>query len=135
MPEGLDLQGLEQFGKDLLRTGETYRKKEKKFLQREGSKLRKKVKAKAKAVRKKTGNYYKSIKRGKVYSYRGEQAVRVYSAAPHAHLIEDGHRMVTHEGREVGFVRGHHIFEVARDAFEPQFLMDLDDFLEGVLKF
>ena len=31
--------------------------------------------------------------------------------------------MVTADGREVGFVPGHHIFEVAVRGFEPQFLM------------
>ena len=74
--------------------------------------------------------YLKSIKRGKVYQYNGAQAVRVYSTAPHAHLIEDGHRMVTHDGREVGFVPGHHVFEIAGTEFEAQYLTDVDDFLD-----
>ena len=60
-----------------------------------------------------------------------DKAVRVYSYAPHAHLIEEGHRMVTHDGREVGFVKGHHVFEVAAKGFESEFYTDLDDFLSG----
>ena len=61
------------------------------------------------------------------------QAVRVYSYAPHAHLIEEGHRLVTHDGREVGFVRGRHVFEVAAKEFEPEFYTDLDEMLDEEL--
>ena len=39
--------------------------------------------------------------------------------------------MVTHDGTEVGFVRGHHVFELAAKEFEGQFYTDLDDFLSG----
>lgn len=129
MPQGFDLSELAKFGKDLSTVGKGYQKAERKFLQREGSKLRSKTKAQAKKLGEKTGNYLKSIKRGKVYVYHGSQAVRVYSYAPHAHLIEDGHRMVTHDGREVGFVKGYHVFDVTAEDFEPVFYMDLDDFL------
>ena len=121
--------------------GQEYEKAERRFLQKEGSKLRSKTKAQARKLGKKTGNYLKSIKRGKVYKYRGDKAVRVYSYAPHAHLIEEGHQVVvahgngpqvgTHDGREVGFVKGHHVFEVAAKGFESEFYTDLDDFLSG----
>ena len=104
--------------------GQEYEKAERRFLQKEGAKLRSKTKAQARKLGKKTGNYLKSIKRGKVYKYRGDKA-------PHAHLIEEGHRMVTHDGREVGFVKGHHVFEVAAKGFESEFYTDLDDFLSG----
>ena len=66
---GFDTASLQRLGRDLLRCGEAYSKKEKKFLRQEGSKLLRKTKKKAKRVGKKTGNYQKSIKRGKPYSY------------------------------------------------------------------
>lgn len=103
-------------------------------MRKEGTKLRKETKKEARKLGKKTGNYLKSIKRGKVYKYNGAQAVRVYSAAPHAHLIEEGHRMVTHDGKEVGFVRGHHVFEIASKNFETEYFTDLDNFLDGEMK-
>lgn len=62
--------------------GQEYEKAERRFLQKEGAKLRSKTKAQARKLGKKTGNYLKSIKRGKVYKYRGDKAVRVYSYAP-----------------------------------------------------
>ena len=134
MSQGFDLSELAAYGKDIRLVAEKAPKRQKQFLQKEGAKLRNKTKAQARKLGKKTGNYLKSIKRGKVYSYQGSQAIRVYSYAPHAHLIEEGHRMVTHDGREVGFVQGHHVFEVAARDFEPQFLMDLDDLLDEAVR-
>ena len=132
--QGFNTSQLQSFGRDLLRCGEAYSKKEKKFLQKEGSKLRSRTKKEAKRVGKKTGNYLKSLKRGKVYRYHGSQAVRVYSSAHHAHLIENGYRLILPNGREWGFMPGKHVFEIAARNFEPQYYADLDDFLESAVR-
>ncbi len=129
-----DASALAAFAAQLGQSGERLRRQQKPFLRKEANKLRQQTVKGARRLGKKTGNYLKSIKRGKVYNYRGSQAIRVYSYAPHAHLIEEGHRMVTHDGREVGFVQGHHVFEVAARDFEPQFLMDLDDLLDEAVR-
>ena len=134
MSQGFDLSELAAYGKDIRLVAEKAPKRQKQFLQKEGAKLRNKTKAQARKLGKKTGNYLKSIKRGKVYDYRGDKAVRVYSYAPHAHLIEDGHRMVSHDGRELGFVPGMHIFEVSGKDFQPEFLADIDEMLDEVVK-
>ena len=126
----LDVSELDDFAGGLSKTAQSIQKKQKPFLRKEGTKLKSWTLQEARKVKKKTGRYLKSIKRGKVYPYDGAQAVRVYSAAPHAHLIEDGHRMVTHDGREVGFVPGHHVFETAGKAFDPQYQRDVEDFLD-----
>lgn len=125
-----DVTELDDFARGMQRTAQRFQRQQKAFMRKEGNKLKTKTLRKARALGRKTGNYLKSIKRGKVYEYDGAQAVRVYSTAPHAHLIEDGHRMVTHDGREVGFVPGHHVFETAGTEFEAQYLMDIDDFLD-----
>ena len=130
MSKVFDLSELASYGKDMRRIAEENPKKQRQFLQKEGNKLRSRTKAQARKLGKKTGNYLKSIKRGKVYDYRGDKAIRVYSYAPHAHLIENGHRMVTHDGREVGFVKGHHVFELAAEDFEPEYYTDLDEMLD-----
>ena len=132
--QGFNTSQLQAFGRDLLRSGEAYSKKEKKFLQKEGSKLRRRTKKEAKRVGKKTGSYLESLKRGKVYRYHGSQAVRVYSSAHHAHLIENGYRLILPNGRECGFVPGKHVFEAAARDFESQYLGDLNDFLEGAVR-
>lgn len=124
------MTGLDTFARNMQRSAQQFQRKQKAFLRKEGTKLKTKTLQKARPLGRKTGNYLKSIKRGKVYEYNGAQAVRVYSTAPHAHLIEDGHRMVTHDGREVGFVPGHHVFETAGREFEAQYLADMEDFLD-----
>ncbi len=129
-----DASELEAFAEHLGHAGEQLRKQQKAFLRREGSKLKRKTVQNARKLGKKTGNYQKSIQRGKVYTYRGAQAIRVYSYAPHAHLIEEGHRMVTHDGREVGFVRGHHVFQMAADAFADEFYWDVNDELDKAVR-
>lgn len=110
-----------------------YPKKVKKFMQKEGNKLKRKVTKTAKnRVKKKTGSYEKSIKRGKHYKWSGNggDAIRVYSAAPHSHLIEDGHTQDTKNG-EI-FVEGKHVFADSRKEFEAEFLKDVDNFIDTV---
>ena len=72
---------LEDLEKEVLRLARKYPKEAKKFLQKQGNKLKAKAKKKAKSkVKVKTGNYLKGFKRGKVYKYKGEEdTVRVYN--------------------------------------------------------
>lgn len=134
--EGFDLSELSDFTNDLLKLAEVqFPKESRKFMQLEGNKLRKITAATGrKVVKRKSGAYLKGIKRGKVYKYKGEQvAVRVYNSSPHAHLIEDGHRQVTKDGKEVGFVRGAKVFEKSRKEFEQQFIQDCEEFVDDML--
>lgn len=109
-------------------------KSAKKFLQKAGNKLKKKTVEQAqRSVKKYTGTYIKSIKRGKVYDFQGNLSVRTYSASPHAHLIESGHRIVTRSGREKGFKPGYHVFEKAAKDFENEFAEDTENFIQELL--
>lgn len=114
-----------------------YPKQVKKYLQKSGNKLKSKTLKKAKnSVGKKTGNLYKSIKRGKVYKFSGNGAdsVRVYSSAPHAHLLNNGHRKVSKSGKDIGgFVEGKHFFEKAKTEFESDFISDTQEFVEKAI--
>jgi hypothetical protein len=113
---------------------DTMPKESKKFLRTEGTKLRKATLSKAKEkVKKKTGRYYKSIKRGKVYNYDGALSIRCYSSAPHAHLIEKGHRLVNKDGQEIGWVDGRHVFEETEEEFKGTYYNDCEDFIDEVL--
>lgn len=110
-------------------------KSAKKFLRQAGTKLKKKTVEEAKKnVKKYTGNYIKSIKRGKVYEFEGNLSVRTYSASPHAHLIESGHRIVTHSGKEKGFKAGYHVFEKAAKEFEDEMAADTEKFIQELLE-
>ena len=131
---GFDTSELARLARQMGQAGEDLRRQVKPFLRKEGTKLKSLTAREARKVGKKTGKYRKSIKRGKPYVYGGTNAIRVYSYAPHAHLIEEGHRMVTHDGQEVGFVRGHHVFETAARNFSPRFQADLEDFLDEAVR-
>jgi len=135
MADGFDISEFSAFEKSLMKlANDTMPKESKKFLRDEGAKLKKKTSAKAKQkVKKDTGNYHKSIKRGKVYKYDGDLSIRVYSSAPHAHLIEEGHRQVTKDGKEVGFVKGKHVFEESEKQFQNEYFSDAQNFIDDVL--
>ena len=134
----IDTSDLDDFAKTLIEYSIVeHPKKSKKFLQQEGNKLRKKTLSKAKSLtNKRTGNYYKGIKRGKVYSHgsKNNKSVRVYGGSPHAHLVEYGHRQVTKDGKEVGYVEGKRIYEKSKNEFESEFNKDCENFAEDMLK-
>jgi len=134
--DDFDLTGLDEFASELLTLAEKKMPNETRaFLQREGNKLRKLTAANArKWVKKKTGNYHKAIKRGRVYKFDGStMSIRVYGSSPHAHLNEYGHRLVTKDGKEVGFVQGKRVFERTAKAFEHEFLIDCEEFVDELL--
>lgn len=138
---GFDFKELANYEKKLLEVATVKMPREsRKFIGQEGTKLRKITVSTARAkVKKKTGNYFKSIKKGKPYIYKGNggYSVRVYNSkkiAPHAHLIEDGHRIVNHEGQEVGYKPGLKVFDSSRREFENQFYGDIENFIDDMLE-
>lgn len=145
MSDGFDARELDNFAKQLLELAtEKFPRETTKFLRTEGNKLRRKTLSKAKSlVNKDSGKYFRSIKRGKAYKNKlDEQSVRVYSSNrdynndkehPTAHLIEYGHRIVTPDGREVGFARGFKVFEKARNDFEEEYFQDCEQFIDDML--
>jgi hypothetical protein len=136
MSNEFDLNELDEFMNELIKLAEKKMPTEtKKFLRQEGNKLRKMTLNEAKSsVKKDSGEYHKGIKRGKVYKFEGDQmSIRVYNSKPHAHLIEYGHRQVTKDGKEVGFVKGKRVFERAAKKFEAEYYSDIEDFLDELL--
>ncbi|MGL4866521.1 MAG: HK97 gp10 family phage protein [Cetobacterium sp.] len=127
---------LDKLSKDLLKMANTINngKDAKEFLKKSGNKLKNKTLNVAQSrVKESTGNYIKSIKRGKVYDFKGALAVRAYSTAPHAHLIEYGHIKKDRTGREHGFQRGYNVFGTAQKEFEEEFYQDTEKFIDEVL--
>jgi hypothetical protein len=126
---------LDDFAKQLMNLATKQMPRESaKFLRTEASKLRKETNAKAKQkVKKDTGSYHKSIKRGKTYKYDGALSVRVYSGDPKAHLIEKGHRIVDKTGKEHGFEAGKHVFEESARQFQTKYVTNCEQFLDDML--
>lgn len=138
-----DCRELEAYARELAVSANTGKTKLDRFLRGEGRKLqtqtkrmaRKRVKRheKPKAYRN-AKRYTDTIRNGRVYDYRGAKAVRVYSYAPHAHLIEHGHRVVGRDHKTHGRVEGKRVFTDAGAAFESTFASDCEDFLDKVVK-
>lgn len=129
------MDDLDQFTQDLLSAAVALEngKQAKKYLRTEGSKLRKETVEQVKAkVKKKTGKLIKSIKRGKPYERDGMN-IRAYSGAPHAHLINNGHRIVDKNGKEHGFQEGVHFIENAEKEFQPEFHEDTEKWIDDML--
>lgn len=127
---------LDKLSKDLMKLANSINngKDSKEFLRKSGNKLKNKTLSVAKSrVNESTGNYIKSIKRGKVYNFKGALAVRAYSTAPHAHLLEYGHIKKDRTGREHGFQRGYHVFATTSKDFEDEFYNDTEKFIDDVI--
>lgn len=119
----IDMSGMDLFRANLVALEKDFPKDAQKMLVKVGSKAATITKRKARQlVKKKSGNYLRSIKRGKVWKGAdGQFYVRVYSRDPKQFLIEYGHRIVDKNGKEHGFKEGYHVFEKAVKEMDSQF--------------
>ena len=152
--EGFLFDELSQAKKDILRSiSKAYPKEADKFLKDEAKKL---LKVTKKVAKKEVGtskgkkkdwdpnkSYHKKFKVGKKYKYDEDDCIRVYNSAPHAHLIEYGHRQIargqkratTRQGRKNdsrpvgGFVLGKYVFDESQLEFSPYFKDDAELFM------
>lgn len=150
----LEMNGLSDLQKDLLEIAfKKLPKEKKKVMRKAGNKAKSHVAKQArKKVDKKDNVYHKKWKRGKVFDNAQKQTVvRVINSAPHAHLIEDGHRKVIQNGRtlksgqyveyknagqEIGFVPGRKVLDQGMRDFENsgQYTQILSDWIDDMLK-
>lgn len=131
MKNGFDVSELTDFGREIVEVAVNDMPKiAKSFMKGEARHLKNKAAKKAKSeVGTKTGNYVKGFKVGKkVYGYAdAKYNVIVRNTAPHAHLIEEGHDIVTKSGQKVGYAPGKHILENTAVEFESQFAKDIEN--------
>lgn len=118
----IEFEGLTEFQEDLLEVAQkTLPREVNKMMGKAGTRLTTHVRREARSAidhSSGTGNYYRGFKRGKVFKdAEGKIVVRAINSAPHAHLIEYGHRLVR-GGREVGFVPGRLIMSAAAKNFD-----------------
>lgn len=135
MSDGLDYRELGVFMEQLLRVTDANPRRAKQFLQKQGTKMRQSTLGRGRRrVQKRSGKYFKSVKRGKMYTFEGEAdyAIRVYSAARHAHLLEEGHQIKSH-GKIVGRTKEQNIFADTAKGFQPRFEAAVEDFLDEMI--
>lgn len=133
--EGFTVDELEKLEKEVLRLAKKYPKETKKFLQKQGNKLKSVIKKIAKSkVKTKTGNYMRGFKRGKYYKYNtDEDCISVYNYMPHAHLIEKGHIIKDKAGKEHGFKKGYFVLEQGRRDYYDKFVKSTEDFVDEII--
>lgn len=144
MSAGFDVSELLDFEADLRRAATSAPKKTKQFMRREGSKLTRRTKTRAKQMigknhkkpKKYAGSkhYVDTIKRSKLFRRSdGSLGVSAYSSARHAHLIEYGHNLYVHGNPTGKFVHGKFVFEREYLAYRNTFVADTEDFFDDVL--
>lgn len=145
MSAEFDVTELDDFTRDMLSLARQKIPSETlKFMRAEQGKLRTRTRQKARSkVKRKTGNLFKNIDRSKAYNNDdGDTIGKVYirggkGGAPHAHLIENGHRIVGHrpDKKDTGKrTTAYKIMEEARNEFEPVFTKDCDEFVNKMLR-
>lgn len=71
---------------------------------------------------------------GRVRKEKGDFYIEVYNNAPHAHLIEDGHRIVGKDGSDHGWWEGRHMLLIStkqlEERLEPRLQAWLNEMLE-----
>lgn len=144
------MNDLDKFERELLKMAQEFKngKYVKSHLKKEAKKLIVVQKDVAKGLikKEKTGNFMKGFKVGKPYQYGGDFSIREYNNSPHAHLINNGHRIIRggiHKvikgqsvnvgGEEKGFVKGIHYVEKANEQFVEQYYDDTQKFIDDVL--
>lgn len=156
--DGFDMHELDEFTDRLIQSSKEAKKTQRKFLQQQGNKLKRKTLAQMRLseINELTGNYKSHIKRGRVWKREnGSQAIRVYSNAPHAHLIEDGHKQLVNPGKGKGnghgvipgrgighkpkdgkkdFVKGHKVFLNAYEAMVPEYGRACEETIDEMIR-
>ena len=132
-------KGMDEFRETLSYFERNFPRETSRMMLKVGNKVRTIVRREARQkVKKNTGNFLKSIKRGKVFvNASNEMTVRVYPSAkiaPHAHLIERGHRIVTKSGEEVGFAKGKYVFESAQSEIEREYTKIVEQELDKAFR-
>lgn len=124
------------FERDLLNMASEFKggKHAKSFLKKEGKKLIDVQKSVALGLTKeKTGNFKKGFKVGKPYKFDSKSfSIRSYNKSPHAHLINNGHRVTSH-GVEKGFRPGVDYVRKANEQFENKLHDDTQNFIDDML--
>lgn len=112
------IKGIEGLNTDILEAAQHYPKEVEKHLKKTGDVLKKKAIEKTPDSgtdhKRKLSKSWKSEIEGMTIDSLEYQ---IRNTAPHYHLVERGHKMVTRKGRTIGFVQGRHFFEKACDEF------------------
>lgn len=141
----VDTEDFKYLYQDLLRIRDKTIDKGKPFIRKEGDKLKRRAARRARQDVRKTaverkdysreaGQYHKSFKRGKAIRTKdGQFRVRVYTADRIGHLVEEGWTPKDRAGNRHSKKPGKEIVKKAAEEFEPEFELDVMDFVNKLL--
>lgn len=85
-------------------------------------------------IKDKTGNLRSSCNTKRTFTANTKKVSVIFGGtkAPHAHLVEFGHRMVTHSGQVVGDVKPHRFLRPAFEEHLPNLTRELESALDSL---
>lgn len=133
---GFDLDGLQELMNDLKKAIKVYPDKAEKRLKAVARNFKKDVTSETESkIKKHTGNLIKGYKLDKIKGYNENMSIDFRGTAPHFHLIENGHNMVTKDGKTVGWVEGKHIVKDMRQSYQDHVMpIEMDKLLKDIVK-
>lgn len=135
----LDYKELSEFNQSMIKSLKEHPREAKFFINKMGIEFRKVLRKQYRRdTKRKTGNLLKGIKKGKGFFYKPYSAysVRVFNVAPHAHLIELGHRMLTKDKKTTkkGKVSGRFVMDKAESQFKDVFEQNCEKYIDKLLE-
>lgn len=125
MADGIEISGLDELAEDFRIVARKYPDRAGEELRKEAKELRKDVIAmvendtdehltKDGSKTKRSLTKASSYEISPVQGFNERQFVDISAKSPHFHLLENGHQLVSHKGRVLGFVPGYHFMDRAR---------------------
>lgn len=136
----LTMEGLEELIGSLNDLASKYPDKAGELLQKNARKLRKNVIENVKDLTESDGESKYSLSKAKSYAispiqgFGADQFVEISAKAPHFHLVEHGHDLVSHSGEKIGFVQGKHMMNNAVKKANEDMPDTVEDMVTKLLK-
>lgn len=136
----MSLEGLEELIESLENLSKKYPDRAGELLQKNAKMLRKEVVKNVKEDTKSKGKTKKSLSKESSYAisqvqgYGEKQYVEISAKAPHFHLVEHGHKLVSHSGETIGFVQGKHMMSNAVKKSEQNIPSMVEGMIAELLK-
>ena len=137
----VDVSEWKKLDRDILFLAEETMPREcKKFMRREGGRAATTTRKLAKATfKKKTGNYFRSIRGSRAWkSSYGSYGVKVYAKRPegsHAHLLEYGHKVLIRGKYPISRrADDFHTIQKGTESFENRFASDCQAFVDELVE-
>ena len=136
----ISVSGLDEVVKGLQDLAKKYPDRAAKCLEKDAKQFRKDVVNKVKGFAKLPEHSGKSLRKisgyyqSPVTGWGTDLHIDVGARVPHFHLVERGHQLVSHHGRNIGYVQGYGFMEEAIEEHGEQFPEIAEKMMDDILK-